>query len=170
MVRSLSNLIMGHEHHYRIRTTWSGNKGLGTDNVRTYDRTHAVDIEGKPSLELTTDNPHVGDRTKLNPEDLLVTAVSSCHMLSYLYLCALEGIVVMAYEDKAHGIMVEESNGGGRFREVTLNPEVVVKNASMIDKANELHHRAHEICYIASSVNFPVHCRPSVNSLEDEIQ
>jgi organic hydroperoxide reductase OsmC/OhrA len=152
---------MAHEHNYKLTTVWTGNKGEGTKNIRTYDRSHTVTIQGKPELFLTTDNPAVGDKSKLNPEDLLVSAISSCHMLSYLYLCSVEGIVVMAYTDNATGIMVEKTGGGGSFKEVTLNPVFYIADASKVDKAIELHHKAHEICYIANSVNFEVKCHPT---------
>jgi organic hydroperoxide reductase OsmC/OhrA len=97
----------------------------------------------------------------LNPEDLLVTAISSCHMLSYLYVCSLEGVVITSYTDNATGIMIEKASGGGSFKEVTLNPIFYVADESMVEKAIELHHKAHEICYIANSVNFEVKCNPT---------
>lgn len=149
------------EHHYNLKATWEGNKGEGTKNVRAYDRSHTVTIAGKPQLFLTTDNAPVGDKNKLNPEDLLVTSVSSCHMLSYLYVCALEGIVITSYEDNATGTMIEHKEGGGNFKEVTLNPVFTVAEESMKQRAIELHHKAHEICYIANSVNFEVKCNPT---------
>jgi organic hydroperoxide reductase OsmC/OhrA len=152
---------MAHEHNYKITTEWTGNKGEGTKNVRTYDRSHTVTIPGKPALHLTTDNPHVGDKSKLNPEDLLVSAISSCHMLSYLYLCSMEGIVVMSYTDHATGIMIENASGGGSFKEVVLNPIFHLTDERMVERAIELHHKAHEICYIANSVNFEVKCNPT---------
>lgn len=152
---------MAHEHNYKLTAEWTGNTGEGTKNVRTYDRSHTVRIQGKPELFLTTDNPAVGDKTKLNPEDLLVSAISSCHMLSYLYLCSMDGIVVTAYTDHATGVMIEHASGGGHFKEVVLNPLVVVANENMVEKAIELHHKAHDICYIANSVNFEVKCNPS---------
>ena len=152
---------MAHEHNYNLTAVWTGNTGEGTKNVRTYDRSHTVTIQGKPELFLTTDNPAVGDKSKLNPEDLLVSSISSCHMLSYLYLCSLEGIVVTAYTDQASGTMIENPNGGGNFKEVVLNPTFYVFDESMVEKAIELHHKAHEICYIANSVNFEVKCNPT---------
>lgn len=152
---------MAHEHHYSITNTWTGNTGTGTSGVRQYERSHTVSIAGKPDQHLTTDNPLVGDKSKLNPEDLLVTALSSCHLMSYLYLCALEGIIVTAYTDHAQGIMTEDASGGGRFTQVILRPVVTVADEAMVQRANELHHKAHEICYIANSVNFPVECEPS---------
>jgi organic hydroperoxide reductase OsmC/OhrA len=152
---------MAHEHNYKITTEWTGNKGDGNKNVRTYDRSHTVSIQGKPELFLTTDNAVVGDKSKLNPEDLLVSAISSCHMLSYLYVCAMEGIVITSYTDQATGIMIENASGGGSFNVVTLNPVFYVAEESMVEKAIELHHKAHEICYIANSVNFEVKCNPT---------
>lgn len=152
---------MVHEHTYKLTAEWTGNKGEGTKNVRTYDRSHTVSIQGKPELFLTTDNAAVGDKSKLNPEDLLVSALSSCHLLSYLYLCAMEGIVVTSYTDNATGSMIEEASGAGSFKEVTLNPIFSVTDESMVERAIELHHKAHEICYIANSVNFEVRCNPS---------
>ncbi len=164
-MRSNYIMVTRKEHHYKLTAKWHGNKGTGTSGIRDYDRSHTVSIANKPELQLTTDNPAVGDKTKLNPEDLLVSALSSCHMLSYLYVCALEGVVVTDYVDHATGIMVEEAKGGGQFKEVTLNPIVRVADPSMIEKANELHHKAHEICYIANSVNFEVKCNPICKSM-----
>lgn len=160
---------MAHEHNYKITTEWTGNKGDGNKNVRTYDRSHTVSIQGKPQLFLTTDNAAVGDKSKLNPEDLLVSAISSCHMLSYLYVCAMEGIVITSYTDQATGIMIENASGGGRFNVVTLNPVFYVADESMVEKAIELHHKAHEICYIANSVDFEVKCNPTCK-LESTIE
>jgi organic hydroperoxide reductase OsmC/OhrA len=143
-------------HKYKLSNTWHGNKGEGTKNVTAYERSHTVSFDGRQELFLTTGNPMHGDKNKLNPEDLLLASVSSCHLLSYLYLCAMDGVVVVEYVDNAKGLMEENPNGGGRFTEVVLSPVVTVADASMIDRAMELHHKAHEICYIANSVNFPV--------------
>lgn len=151
---------MSQKHNYKLKTVWKGNNGEGTSNLKKYDRSHTITVEGKPELNLTTDNPFVGDNSKLNPEDLLVAAIASCHMLSYLYVCAMEGINVTSYEDNATGVMIENTNGGGSFKEVTLNPVFTVSERSMKDKAIALHHKAHEICYIANSVNFNVKCHP----------
>jgi organic hydroperoxide reductase OsmC/OhrA len=160
---------MAKEHNYQVTAVWTSNHGEGTKNVRSYDRSHTVSVQGKPDLFLTTDNPAVGDKSKLNPEDLLVSAISSCHLLSYLYLCAMEGVVVTSYTDHATGIMVEEDSGRGSFKEVSLNPVVAVADESMIALALELHHKAHEICYIANSVNFEVRCTPTCH-VEPTIQ
>ena len=151
---------MSKEHHYKLSAKWHGNKGTGTSSLKAYDRSHTVSINNKPDLYLTTDNPQVGDKTKLNPEDLLLTAVASCHMLSYLYVCAMEGIVVTDYIDNATGVMIEKKEGGGQFKEIILNPVVTVAEQATLAKSIELHHKAHEICYIANSVNFEVKNNP----------
>jgi organic hydroperoxide reductase OsmC/OhrA len=75
-------------------------------------------------------------------------------MLWYLHLCAGAGIVVVSYEDRAEGTMEESGEGGGRFVRVTLHPHVRVTGSA--EKAETLHQRAHELCYIANSVNFPI--------------
>jgi organic hydroperoxide reductase OsmC/OhrA len=152
---------MAKEHIYKVKTEWRGGPD-GTKNIRSYDRSHTVSIAGKPSLNLTTDNAAVGDPNKLNPEDLLVSAVSSCHMLSYLYVCSLEGVIITGYTDQATGIMIENEKDGGSFREIVLNPVCTVSDENMISKAISLHHKAHVICYIAGSVNFEIRCNPEI--------
>lgn len=151
---------MDQKHHYAAHVVWHGNKGTGTSSVSAYERSHTVTHSGKPPLNLTTDNKKFGDPNKLNPDDLLVSALSSCHLMSYLYLCAMEGVVVTGYEDNAIGVMTERISGGGQFDIVTLHPRVTVADISMVEKAIELHHKAHAICYIANSVNFEVACNP----------
>lgn len=149
------------QHHYKATIKWTGNKGEGTTDYRTYERTHIVSIDNKTDILGSSDPAFRGDKTKHNPEDLLLSSLSACHMLWYLHLCAEAGIIVTDYLDNATGIMTEISNGGGRFTEVTLNPAVTVADPSMIDKANELHKKANELCFIANSVNFPVRHQPT---------
>jgi organic hydroperoxide reductase OsmC/OhrA len=158
---------MKKEHHYKVTTHWEGNRGTGTSSVSAYDRIHTASMEQKPDLKLTTDNALYGNKTIHNPEDLLLTALSSCHMLSYLYVCAIEGVVITGYTDNATGIMVEDISGGGHFTEVTLNPTFTVADSSMIEKAIALHHKASEVCYIANSVNFPVKHHPTCSNIAD---
>ncbi len=149
------------EHHYKITTKWTGNKGTGTSGVSAYKRTHLILADQKPELILTTDNALYGDKTIYNPEDLLTASISSCHMMSYLYLCALEGIVVLDYIDNAVGSLIEDPKGGGKFKEVLLKPVFTVSEQFMVQKAIDLHHEAHKICFIANSVNFPVIIEPT---------
>lgn len=155
---------MAHEHHYTLHVEWTGNLGTGTDHYRSYKRDHIVRIEGKPDL-LGSADPHFrGDTSRHNPEDLLVAALSACHLMSYLHVCAINGVVVTAYTDRATGRMESYPDGSGRFVEVVLHPHVTVKDATMITRAIELHHKANELCFIANSVKFPVLHEPEVRS------
>ena len=148
------------QHNYNATIKWTGNRGTGTDHYRSYDRSYQISIENKPGIAGSSDPVFRGDKTKHNPEDFLLAALSSCHMLSYLHLCAEAGVIVIDYTDHATGLMVVTSQGGGRFTEVTLNPTVTVAAQHMVDKANELHIKANELCFIANSVNFPVRHNP----------
>jgi organic hydroperoxide reductase OsmC/OhrA len=148
------------QHHYQATIKWTGNKGTGTNNYRNYERSHEIEIPNKITILGSSDPAFRGDNSKHNPEDLLVSSLSSCHMLWYLHLCSEAKVIVTDYLDSATGIMIETSNGGGQFTEVTLNPIVTVSEESMIDKANELHKKANELCFIANSVNFPVRHNP----------
>ncbi len=144
------------QHHYQIKVAWTGNLGTGTSHYTAYNRNHSIEATGKTPILGSSDPSFRGDKTRYNPEELLVSTLSSCHLLWYLHLCAEASVVVVGYEDQAEGIMTEHSNGGGQFAEVTLKPVVTVAHASMIAQAHALHHRAHELCFIANSVNFPV--------------
>jgi organic hydroperoxide reductase OsmC/OhrA len=148
-------------HHYQAEITWTGNLGKGTSSYTAYDRSHSISIPEKSVIHASSDPKFRGDKTKYNPEELLVASLSACHLLMYLHLCADAGVVVMDYTDHATGAMEETPDGGGHFTEVTLHPVVIVSDASMIDKANELHHKANKLCFIANSCNFPVHHQPT---------
>ena len=149
-------------HKYQLAVSWTGNLGTGTSTYRAYNRNHEITAPGKSApIQGSADPVFRGDPTRYNPEELLVTALSACHMLSYLHLCAAAGIVVTAYSDEATGAMAEK-DGSAQFTEVTLHPKVTITDAARIDEATNLHHRAHELCFIARSVNFPVHAEPAV--------
>jgi organic hydroperoxide reductase OsmC/OhrA len=152
---------MHKEHQYQLTTVWTGNNGTGTSDYRTYSRNHEVVMEGKANILGSSDPAFRGDKTRHNPEDLLVASLSACHMLWYLHLCADAGIIVLEYVDHATGVMEETPDGSGHFTSVTLHPNVKVADATMIEAANTLHTKAHEFCFIARSVNFPVHHEPS---------
>lgn len=153
---------MPREHHYQTALCWTGNQGKGTLHYQAYSRDHTISIEGKPDLTGSADPAFRGDKSRHNPEELLLSSLSACHMLWYLHLCAQHKIIVLAYEDTAKGSMQETENGSGHFTEATLNPFVTVSEASMLAKAAELHQQAHKLCFIANSVNFPVKHNPTL--------
>lgn len=149
-------------HYYKTDLTWTGNKGEGTKNYRSYDRSYTLSIEGKPDLLGSSDPSFRGDNSKYNPEEMLVASLSSCHLLWYLHLCSVENILVLEYSDNAEGIMKEKDNGAGYFEMVTLKPTVKIKNSNNIPLAIALHKKANEMCFIANSVNFPVKHEPTI--------
>ena len=153
------------EYSYQIFLQWLGNKGQGTSHYKSYDRTYEIELLGKPKIFGSSDTAFRGDQTKYNPEELLVASLASCHMLWYLHLCADAGIIVIAYEDNSIGKMSLNKNGGGKFTEVILKPEIIITANSNVEKAQQLHHEAHQLCFIANSVNFPILCQ-SLISLE----
>lgn len=148
-------------HAYAVQVVWTGNRGTGTSNYRAYDRAHEVRIANKPTILGSSEPIYRGDPRRHNPEELLVAALSACHMLWFLHLAADAGIVVTEYRDDARGALQDTSDGGGRFTEVVLHPAVVTSEPADETLVNALHERAHELCYIASSVNFPVRCEPT---------
>lgn len=143
-------------HTYQIRVDWTGNDGQGTSTYRSYRRDHTLTAPGKPPLLGSSDPAFRGDRTRYNPEDLLVGSLSACHMLWYLHLCSANQIVVLDYHDDATGEMQEDETGSARFVQVLLRPTVTIAVGGDRAKAKELHHEAHRLCFIARSVNFPV--------------
>lgn len=149
-------------HHYEVTVAWTGNRGEGTSGYRAYGRDHEVTADGRPAIAGSADRAFRGSAERWDPERLLVAALSECHMLSYLHLCADSGVVVVDYVDHAEGSMQQTPDGGGHFTEVRLKPRVTVAEESMAHAARELHGRAHELCFIASSVNFPVMHAPTV--------
>jgi len=158
---------MSKSHNYSVKVKWTGNLGTGTSGYRAYERTHQIEGTGKDVIRASSDPAFRGAKDRYNPEELLVASLSSCHMLWYLHLCADAGIKVLDYEDHAEGIMIEEEATGGRFQSVTLKPKVVVAEASMMGTAQNLHHRANELCFIANSCNFKVLHKPQCTALSE---
>jgi organic hydroperoxide reductase OsmC/OhrA len=151
---------MEKEHHYSVSMVWTGNRGEGTKNYRAFSRDHIVQVSGKADIAGSSDPSFRGSPDRYNPEELLVSSISACHMLWYLHLCSVNNIIVTGYRDQAKGIMLEGDDGGGRFKEVGRNPLITLTEAAMIGRATELHEEAHRLCFIANSVNFPVKHKP----------
>ena len=150
------------EHRFTTNLTWTGNRGTGTSTYRAYGRDHEISADGKSAAIPGSSTPVFrGDKDRYNPEELLIASLSGCHMLWFLHLCAEAGIVVTSYADDAEGAMQLNADGSGQFSEVVLHPRVEYAKAPPSEKIEELHHRSHELCFIARSVNFPVRCEPA---------
>ena len=149
-------------HRYAVRVVWTGDAGSGTSSPRAYSRAHEIEAAGKPAIPGSSDPAFRGDPARWNPEELLLASLSACHKLWYLGLCAAAGVVVVAYEDAAEGVMAEQPDGAGQFVRALLRPRVTIAAGSDAALALALHHEAHEMCFIARSVNFPVTAEPTV--------
>ncbi len=144
------------EHHYSLTVQWTGNLGEGTSSYRGYSRDHDVRIPGLPVLLGSADPTFHGDRSRYNPEQLLLAALAQCHLLSFLHVAVRHGVVVTDYRDEATGLMRLNRDGSGQFESVTLHPRVVVADPAHVELAEQMHREANQVCFIARSVNFPV--------------
>jgi organic hydroperoxide reductase OsmC/OhrA len=145
------------KHHYRMTTRWTGNLGTGTSAYTAYSRNHELNGPGKSTpIGGSSDPAFRGDASRYNPEELLLSALSACHMLWVLHFCADAGIVITEYTDNASGEMVEHSDGSGEFTRVVLRPRMKITDAGRAEEAAAIHHRAHQVCCLARSMNFPV--------------
>jgi organic hydroperoxide reductase OsmC/OhrA len=165
---------MGLLHEYAADVVWTGAGATGTTGYAAYGRDHEIRVAGKPTILGSADPAFRGDPTRHNPEELLVAALAECHMLWFLHFAATSGVVVVGYSDRATGTMRVEAAGHGQFTEVTLRPLVTVRpggavtgDATGLDtQLADLHHRAHEHCFISRSVSFPVRTEPAPAVLE----
>lgn len=147
---------MAQEHDYTARVIWTGNRGEGTAHYKGYDRTWNVETPGKPVIHCSNDPLLGGDPNLHNPEDMLIAALSACHMLWFLHLASDAGIVVHAYQDDPLAVGETDANGASRFLRATLRPSISVPSGTDLKRANALHDEIHKTCFIARSVNFPV--------------
>ena len=148
-------------HLYEARLTWTGNTGAGTSEYERYGRSYRLTMNGKPDLHGSADPMFRGDPGVHSPEDHFIAAISGCHMLSYLALCARRGVNVIAYEDNARGIL-RLWGGSGAFEEVTLRPVVTIDDRAHESLALKLHDEAGECCFIANSCSVRIEHKPEV--------
>lgn len=155
-------------HHYAVQIAWTGNTGSGTSSYSTYKRDHDISVPGKSTISGSSDPAFRGDKSRYNPEEFLVASASACHMLSYLHLCAVNGVVVLSYQDQPTGDMEEVVGGPGAFSRVDLHPTVTISAASDALRAEALHHEAHKNCFIANSLKVPVVAHPTITKLTED--
>jgi organic hydroperoxide reductase OsmC/OhrA len=147
---------MGFKHLFKAKLNWFSTKNQEVSTSKFYNKSHTVTIEGKLILNISAAKAFKGDPALYNPEDLLLSSVVSCHMMSYLYVCAQNGIEVVSYTDAAEATLEVSENGSGRFIEVRLFPQVIIRNKEQVTEAVSLHKKANELCFIANSCNFPI--------------
>lgn len=148
-------------HEYRATVKWKRADGAVFTDQR-YSRGHAWAFDGgitvpASSSPLSVKLPY-SVAEAVDPEEALVAALSSCHMLTFLYVAAKQGFVVDSYEDQAVGEMTKNERGRMWVSKVTLNPAIVFAGDKRPtpEQLDHLHHLAHEECYIANSVKCEV--------------
>lgn len=147
---------MEKNHIYTLQLDWTGNRGLGTKNYKAFERSYSIQIENKPTILGSSDPAFLGDPTKLNPEELFLASISSCHMLWYLHLCAVNGVTITDYKDLPIGRMLEKKDGSGMFTDVILKISITILEIEKVELAKSLHEQANQYCFIANSLNFKV--------------
>ena len=157
--------MAGKAHRYKVTVAWTGNRGTGTSRYDAYGREHILSASGKPDIPGSSDPSFRGDPARWNPEELLLGSISACHKLWYLHLCSSAGIVVVDYVDHAEATMREDGDGGGRFSEAVLKPQIVLAAGCDAEVARRLHDDAHAKCFVANSLNFPVAVEADISVL-----
>ncbi len=156
---------MNKEHNYTIEVKWTGNLGKGTQSSAAYNRDHEISKKTSHTILGSSDPAFRGNPDRYNPEELLLSTLSSCHMLMYLHFCAQNQITVMEYIDNAVGVMEEHERGSGRFTSATLKPYIKILEGDKLEQATHLHHQSHDYCFIANSINFPLIVEPEIEVL-----
>ncbi len=150
---------MNTKHSFKAQLNWQKEVKANTNQI---SKSHAISIKGKPDLAVSAAKAFKGDSALYNPEDLLLSSLMSCHMMSYLYCCAVEKITVVSYKDHAEAILETKSDGSGRITKVTLHPEVIIAEPEKVELALALHNKANQLCFIANSCNFEVEHKAKV--------
>ena len=153
------------KHLFKAELNWASNQIQEDLTKRFYSKNHQIKIEGKPVLNVSAAKAFKGDPELYNPEDLLLSSLVSCHMMSYLYVCSQNGIEILEYSDNAEATLEVSPDGSGRFVEVVLKPKVKISNPDKTDLALELHTKANQLCFIANSCNFPILHNASCESI-----
>ena len=148
--------MSGRQHRYAVTIEWHG----ATTGYRDYSRDHVIRAADHTDIAGSSDPAFRGDPTRWNPEQMLLASVAACHKLWFLHLATEAGLVVTDYVDHAEGVMVEDpATGGGRFERIVLKPQIRVRSGD-VAHIPAVHERAHALCFIANSVNFPVEIIP----------
>lgn len=151
-------------HLFKVALNWIKKEPQTDSSTRIYTKSHHISIEGKPDLEVSAAKTFKGDPNLYNPEDLLLSSLTSCHMMSYLYCCTQHKIEVISNQDHSEATLQINPDGSGKIIKVDLFPEIIISNSSQIELALSLHKKANELCFIANSCNFPVYHHPKCNA------
>lgn len=127
-----------------------------------YNRAHEVIFDAGVTVPASSAPAYRGDEDRVDPEEMLVAALSNCHMLTFLALCAKKRLTVDSYEDRAVGVMTKNADGKSWVSRVDLHPRIAFAPGVAVDAETleKLHHRSHEECFIANSVKTEIIVHP----------
>lgn len=140
---------------FTAQLKWSLNT---SENVKN----HTVHFIKEKSIAVSAAKKFKGDAALVNPEELILSSLMSCHMMSYQYVCNKAGINLISYEDEAALTLAVANDGSGRITKATLRPKCNIADTDDETLAIQLHDKAHQLCFIANSCNFPISILPSI--------
>lgn len=155
-------------HEYKATLSWTRDGSAFVDNK--FSRAHQWSFDGGVTVPASSAPSVVrlpySKADAVDPEEALVAALASCHMLTFLYLAAKQGFIVDSYDDEAVGVLTKNERGKLYVSKVTLRPRIVFSGDKRPSEAEigELHHHAHEDCFIANSVLTEVVIEPPLRS------
>lgn len=149
---------------YRCTVEWTGAASGPTIDPRTFSRDTRVAFADHAAIDLSAAPEFQGNPDRTNPEELFVASLAGCQMLTYLYLAARNGVRVLAYTDDAQGELALR-DGRLRITHVTLRPHITISPESNLQTAQALIDRAHDDCFIASSVTTAITIEPEIGAL-----
>ena len=143
-------------HHFPLSLSWTGNS-----LDASYNRNATLSNAGKVSIAVSSAPEYAGDPTRWNPEDLLGSALATCHMLTFLALCAKAKVEVVGYEDHAEAVLDTVAKVA-RVTEVRLRPVIRVTRGTSMAKVIDLFEKAHKYCFVANSVTCAAVMEPRI--------
>lgn len=136
---------------HTAKVVW--NRGDREFTYQKYSRDHEWRFDGGEVVRASASPAYLGSEDCVDPEEAFVASLSACHMLTFLALCTKERLVVESYEDDAVGLLEKNADGKMAVTRVTLRPRIVYSGGDPSQETlDKLHHDAHEMCFIASSV------------------
>ncbi len=149
------------EHKATINWTHTG----GEFNFNSYTRNHTWTFANGVTIEGSAAPAYKGDDSKTDPEEAFVASLASCHMLTFLALCTKAKLKVASYTDEAVGHLEKIEGSKLAITRVELHPKITFEGDEPTqDKLDELHHNAHDLCFIANSVTTEVTVQPPVTA------
>lgn len=148
------------KHVFTLDLEWKNNGNEALKN-KTF-KNHSIQIKNKEVLNVSAAKAFKGDALLYNPEDLLLSSLASCHMMSYLYCCQKHNIEVLAYNDSPEAFLEVLADGSGKIVKAVLKPEITLLNSGDSALALSLHKEAAKLCFIANSCNFEIEHQPKI--------